>query len=160
MFCPECGKPLADGARFCRNCGMKIEDVMKSVEMAEAPTEKADSPKEVSVGGSGNIKLCSDGKYRWVYEFSMLKNPVILLTLWKIMAIGAAAPALIVLLASLKDGFAEALTGGLEVFAITFGICFVLSVISYFILAGLYGWKYIVLFEMDEDGVLHIQQPK
>ena len=24
MFCPQCGKPLADGARFCGNCGASI----------------------------------------------------------------------------------------------------------------------------------------
>ena len=31
-----------------------------------------------------NITLCADGKYRWTYEFSMLKNPMILLTIFKI----------------------------------------------------------------------------
>ena len=29
---------------------------------------------------SENIKKCDDGSYRWVYEFDMLKNPIILLT--------------------------------------------------------------------------------
>lgn len=30
------------------------------------------------------IKHCDDGTYRWVYEFNMLKNPIIILTIWKI----------------------------------------------------------------------------
>ena len=33
-------------------------------------------------------------------------------------------------------------------------------VLSYIILAALYGWKYVVLFEMDETGITHIQLPK
>ena len=28
---------------------------------------------------SENIKKCEDGSYRWVYEFDMLKNPIIIL---------------------------------------------------------------------------------
>jgi len=36
---------------------------------------------------SENIKKCEDGTYRWVYEFSMLKNPIILLTILKIFLI-------------------------------------------------------------------------
>ena len=35
-----------------------------------------------------------------------------------------------------------------------------LIVISYLILTAIYGWKYIVLFEMDEEKVVHIQMPK
>lgn len=30
------------------------------------------------------IQLCPDGKYRWIYEYSMMKNPVILLVIFKI----------------------------------------------------------------------------
>ena len=33
---------------------------------------------------SENIKKCEDGSYRWVYEFDMLKNPIIILTVLKI----------------------------------------------------------------------------
>ena len=34
-----------------------------------------------------NIYYCTDGKYRWIYELNMLKNPVILMTIWKIFGI-------------------------------------------------------------------------
>ena len=30
------------------------------------------------------VRLCQDGKYRWVYEMSMLKNPTIFLTVFKV----------------------------------------------------------------------------
>ena len=36
----------------------------------------------------------------------------------------------------------------------------VLGVVAYIILAWMYGWKYIVLFEMDENEIAHIQMPK
>ncbi len=35
-----------------------------------------------------------------------------------------------------------------------------LGVIAYLILSGLNGWRYIVLFEMDEEKIAHIQLPK
>ena len=33
------------------------------------------------------VRLCSDGKYRWVYEMNMLKNPTIFFTVLKVMMI-------------------------------------------------------------------------
>ena len=34
---------------------------------------------------SENIILCHDGSYRWIYEFHMLKNPVLLMTVLKVL---------------------------------------------------------------------------
>mgnify|MGYP007070339844 CR=1 FL=1 len=31
-----------------------------------------------------NIYLCTDGRYRWVYEYQMLKNPTVLITVLKV----------------------------------------------------------------------------
>ncbi len=50
-FCPQCGKELTDGAKFCDGCGSKIEEVKKeeNVEvLAEEtkPEEKNDESKE------------------------------------------------------------------------------------------------------------------
>ena len=33
------------------------------------------------------VKLCNDGKYRWVYEMHLLKNPTIFLTTLKVIFI-------------------------------------------------------------------------
>ena len=120
--------------------------------------EEREAP--VPVNDSGEIRLCPDGKYRWYYEYPMLKNPVILFTVWKVMLITALAPALVVLFAGMSDGFLQAVKQFFIVYGITFGIIFVLSCIAYFILAAAYGFKYIVLFEMDDAGVTHAQQGK
>ena len=165
MFCPECGSPVAENAKFCENCGVRVrtdtEKAGKAPAFSETARSREEAPAEaVTAGGSGNIRLCPDGSYRWIYEFSMLKNPMLLLTIWKVMAISAAAPALLVLLIELGDGLSAAMLGGVKVFGITFGIMFAGGILAYLILAGMYGWKYIVLFEMNEDGVVHAQQPK
>lgn len=115
--------------------------------------------KPIDIGGSGNIKLCADGKYRWIYEFSMLKNAGILFTIMKMLAFASCAPALLVTLIDLDEGI-KAFVSGVEVLGVLLLIILPLSLLSYFILAALYGWKYIVLFEMNEEGVTHIQQEK
>ena len=103
-----------------------------------------------------NIYYCSDGKYRWVYEFNMLKNPIILLTIWKILGIAALIILVFFFLIEVFDGNAAGwFTNYLltpEVLIIP-GILFGLSIIAYLIVALINGWKYIVLFEMDDNGV-------
>lgn len=110
-----------------------------------------------------NIYYCPDGKYRWIYELNMLKNPVILMTIWKIFGILILVQIVLSFLLEVFEGdistwFTEyLLTPG---FLIVPGILFTLSLISYVIIGFIYGWKYIVLFEMDHHGVDHIQMPK
>lgn len=139
MVCLNCGNEVSEGAQFCENCGAKLE---------------------VSVGRSGNIMLCSDGKYRWYYEYPMLKNPTILFTVWKVLLIAGLVPALISFFAGLSDGFLNSLKVTAEVFVLVSGIFLVLSIIGYLILAASYGWKYVVLFEMDDEQITHSQQDK
>lgn len=107
------------------------------------------------------IKLCEDGKYRWVYEFSMLKNPIILLTILKIFALVLIGMWLFFGLFSIKDeGLVGAYVYEAKALMLPAIILFVLSIVSYLILAGIYGWKYIVLFEMNEEGIRHIHMAK
>lgn len=107
------------------------------------------------------IKLCEDGKYRWVYEFSMLKNPIILLTVLKIFALVLVGMWLFFGLFSIKDeGLIGAYVYEAKSLIIPAIILFGLSIVSYLILAGIYGWKYIVLFEMDDEGIRHIHMAK
>lgn len=109
---------------------------------------------------SGKITLCPDGKYRWFYEYPMLKNPTILITVWKVLLIAALAPAIVVLLSGVSAGFLQAVGQFFAVYGISFGILFVLSFLGYFILAAIYGFKYIVLFEMDNECITHTQQDR
>ena len=92
--------------------------------------EKEIGTGSVTVGGSGNIKLCPDGKYRWIYEFPMMKNPTILFTLFKVFAIVVLLPALIIFFSGLSDGFVTAIVGFAEVYALVLAIMFVLSLLG------------------------------
>lgn len=112
---------------------------------------------------SENIWLCPDGVYRWTYEFDMLKNPTILFSVWKVLGISIGVVFLFDLLITLIDSVMtpwEVLQSVGKPFVILAGVFLLLSVISYVILAALYGWKYQVLFEMTEDRVTHIQMPR
>ena len=110
-----------------------------------------------------NIFLCPDGKYRWYYAFQMLRNPTILFTVWKVLGLSFGVVYLMTFLLSLGDvryfgwGSIWSLTKGFLLLALVF---LVLGALAYLILAWLYGWQYIVLFEMDEKEVVHIQMPK
>ena len=109
------------------------------------------------------ITLCSDGFYRWTYEFSMYRNPTILLTVWKVMAFAFGLVWLFVAGICLFDnGFdAQEQLELIKVFLLLFlGVGVVLGGVSYLILAYIYGGKYCVVFEMDHQGVRHSQMPK
>lgn len=112
---------------------------------------------------SGNIWRCPDGVYRWTYEFDMLKNPTILFSVWKVLGISFGAVLLFTLIVDLFQGAVRSwadLWSASKVFVLLAGVFLILSVISYIILAALYGWRYQVLFEMTDEYVRHIQMPK
>ncbi|MBP3241874.1 MAG: hypothetical protein J6M92_15245 [Oribacterium sp.] len=109
-----------------------------------------------------NIYLCPDGKYRWIFEFPMLKNPVILFTVFKVLGMSAAIIAIFMLLVDLIDDGSITPPETDELMIAFWVILFFIGVviISYTILAAMYGFKYMVLFEMDEEKVVHIQMSK
>ncbi|MBQ3791605.1 MAG: hypothetical protein II797_00720, partial [Clostridia bacterium] len=110
-----------------------------------------------------NIWLCPDGVYRWSYEYQMMKNPTILFTVWKVLGISVGVVILMEVIFGLAEGNLTSAEDWLWVgktALIVAGIMLVLSLIAYFILAAMYGWKYQVLFEMTDDYVRHIQMPK
>ena len=110
---------------------------------------------------SGNIKKCDDGSYRWVYEFNMLKNPIIILTVLKIFLFVLVGMWVIFGLFRIgNDGFVGAFALQTKELLIPAVILFGLSIVAYIILACIYGWKYCVLFEMNETGIRHIQMEK
>ena len=103
-----------------------------------------------------NVYFCPDGKYRWNYEFNMLTNPAILITTLKVMALSFGIVALLIII------FSGGISGwtdpdDLKIIVILILVLAVISVLAYLIVAAMYGWKYQVLFEMDEAGVNHIQ---
>ena len=124
-------------------------------------TEEKITPQGEQV--TENIWLCPDGVYRWTYEYEMLKNPTIMFTVWKVLGISIGVVFLFTFIVDLLDGGIESTDGLLwpvKLLLIMAGIMLVLSIISYIILAAMYGWKYQVLFEMTDEYVRHIQMPK
>lgn len=111
------------------------------------------------------VQLCKDGKYRWVYEMSLYKNPTILLLVLKIFAWVCLGIWLFSILLRGCDAidskdFFEMAWGDTKVFLIIFAGFMVLGVIGYYLYALIMGGKYCVLFEMDQNGVMHKQMPK
>lgn len=107
----------------------------------------------------GSITLCADGKYRWTYELPMMKSLAILSTVWKVLGISFCVPLVITLLSGPKKTGPEILKI-FGLFALILAGIIVLSLIAYVILAASYGWKYCVLFEMDEEGIVHKQMDR
>ena len=128
--------------KYSTNCGTQLPDT-------------ADKNYQGS-----EIKLCNDGKYRWVYKLNMLTNPVILFTVLKIFFFIMAGMLLIfgVIPAAFKGEWSSILDMGKVLLIVLAGMA-VLTIISLIILTFLYGGRYCVLFEMDEEQIKHIQMP-
>lgn len=152
-FCEKCGAALREGTKFCDSCG----------EPAAWTTERVNTD---AVFGerriSENITLGPDGKYRWIYEMSLFKNPIVFFLIWKIfffIVLGIGVFVNLVDIAS--NGFnSENFLGTLRIFGIVFLAMTGLVAVSYLIYAASMGGKYIVIFEMDECGINHKQLPK
>lgn len=114
-------------------------------------------PKDVGE----RVTLCPDGKYRWIYEMNMLKNPSILFDVWKVLgiSIGILVAFFALLIACDGDINMKVLSGLAETVGLLIAIFAVLSILGYLLFAAISGWKYVVLFIMDEKEVVHQQMP-
>lgn len=108
------------------------------------------------------MTLCPDGKYRWVYEVTMLKNPSILFDVYKVLGISFGIVWLFnVLLIGCEEGYTlKSLWGVTSGFLVLMGVFLVIGYIAYVIVAWTYSWKYVVLFTLDEKEVVHQQMPR
>ena len=155
MICKKCGSKLDDEIRICPQCGTKVSRESKK-------TGKKTVAEFISEGESvsGNITLCSDGKYRWVYEMSLIKNPTIFLTVWKIFFFIITGIFGIIIISdwiNWDDFFPDKLLESLKVYALFLAGMSVLVFVSCLIYAASMGGKYVVIFEMDDKGVNHKQ---
>ncbi len=112
-----------------------------------------------------NVYLCPDGKYRWTYEFDMLRNPTLLVTIWKVMALSFGIVIAFMLLVTLFSGDfkywnAEDAFSFFRGFLLLLVVLMAIAVVAYLIVAKMYGWRYMVLFTMDEGGIEHRQMAK
>ncbi|NLZ20376.1 MAG: hypothetical protein GXY24_09000 [Bacteroidales bacterium] len=108
-----------------------------------------------------DVRLCDDGKYRWVYEMNMITNPTVFLTVFKIFFwIVLAMWVVFGFFLYVIHGDWEGLLDMGKAMLLVLGILAVLTFLGVLLLSALYGGRYVVLFEMDENGVKHIQQPR
>lgn len=108
-----------------------------------------------------HVQLYPDGKYRWVYEVNLLTNYSILFDVWKVLGISMGIMVLLFAIIAVFDGDwnVDTLTGMASSLGIVVLIMLVLGLIGYFVYAAISGWKYAVLFIMDEKEVVHQQMP-
>lgn len=130
--CPNCGSVLPDGTLFCDVCGTAVN--------------------------TGTIFKDEKNVYRWVYELPMMKTFILLFEVWKVLGIAAGAVMVLVVAAGLLSGagFSSAL-GSCGVVLLVTAILFALSLPAYYIVTKANNGMYTVLFEMDENGIDHIQ---
>ena len=107
---------------------------------------------------STNIMMYPDGKYRWVYELNMYRNPSVLFTIFKIFGTIFLVAWLLLVVHGIIDGrdFSGICEESLPMLYICLGF-FVLIVVAYLIVAAINGGKYVVVFTMDEEGIEHRQ---
>ena len=110
-----------------------------------------------------HIWRCEDGAYRWAYEYDMLRNPTILVTVYKVLGIAWGVVVLLDLILGLFEGNFRSLAdlwSGLRIFLLIAAIFLVLGALGYLLTTAILGRKYQVLFEMTDDYVKHIQLEK
>lgn len=146
--CIYCGHSLLKDARYCAHCGKPTK------EFSNIHVKKKD------VGH--RVLLCKDGKYRWIYTLHLLKNPTILFDALTVLAMSEVIVLLFMLiLDTMENGFNMAMLKGLlSMFMIVTGVLLAVSFLGYLVYAALNGWNYLVLIEMDEEGVVHHQMGK
>ena len=113
----------------------------------------------MSNGIDGSVRQYEDGKYRWVYEFNLFRNPTILFVLYKIFFWIGVGEWVLSTLFSLgkKNFFWDGFLDNAKVFLIMTAGLLALATLGYVVYALMMKGKYCVVFEMDEEGVRHTQ---
>ena len=127
--------------------------------------KKKSAAEEQLTPTAENLVRDEHGTYRWVYEFNLLTNPTILLTIIKIflgIVVALIVFGVVLTIPDLVQGYADAgdvagtfVSGG--AIALLF---IVLTIVGYAIYALMNGGKYCVLFTMDDEGITHKQLPR
>jgi hypothetical protein len=146
MQCPTCQAEVSQEKHFCDHCGAKLS----------VATVKPAAPAATSELFCGD-----DGVWRWTYELSLWRNPTVLITLIKVILLASLIPVLVTGAITLfESGPLESLRVIGIVLGYVLGIMLVLMILAYLAVALVFGGKYCVVFEMDAQGVKHIQMEK
>ena len=153
-FCPNCGTQMPDEAAFCPNCGNAVGQRTPQF----APTNAQPEVQMVTP----NIGLGPDGKYRWIYEMNLFRNPSLFVTVWKIFFFICIGSFVFIAIIQAFEGDldGEAALDLLKICGIVLAVMTGIIIISFLIYAAIMGGKYVAMFEMDEDGITHGQLPR
>ena len=102
-------------------------------------------------------KLCEDGKYRWIYNMSTLKNPTMMTRMGKILGLTLLVVYIVAQLASLTGEGENSFRYTVEMLTPAILIILAVYVVSYLLWVLLCGGTYVCAFEMDDGGILHAQ---
>ena len=103
------------------------------------------------------VKLCEDGKYRWIYNMSTLKNPTMMTRMGKILGLTLLVVYIVAQLASLTGEGENSFRYTVEMLTPAILIILAVYVVSYLLWVLLCGGTYVCAFEMDDGGILHAQ---
>lgn len=126
----------------------------------EVPTSQPQPSQPAAQGMAhqlpgSEIVVDENGAYRWVYEYSLWRDPTVFMTILKVfggVALGIIAFSMVIDLISGDWGYVD-LGDRLRFAAIILGVSFGLAVLGYAIFALISGGSYCVMFTMDETSV-------
>ena len=127
--------------------------------MATETTPKKRKPR---IKYNYRVQLYEDGKYHWLYDLHMLKNPAVLFDLYWVLGITIGIFLILMLMIQACSGNFSPEDFGItfKITGVTAGIMFVLGILGYLLYAAVSGWIYTAHFILDEKGVEHIQSPR
>ena len=130
--------------------------------MAEKKIGKKSKGLEPKINCDYRVKLYEDGKYHWMYDVNLLKNPAVLIDVFKVLGWTVGIVAFIIaMIQACENGMrAEDMLFGLKLIGIMMAVMFVLGILGYLIYAAMSGWVYSAHFTMDEQGVVHEQSAR
>ena len=103
------------------------------------------------------VQQCGDGKYRWIYKMSTLKNPSMMIRMGKILGVTLLVVYIIAQLASLIGEGEKPFLQTVEMLTPVILILLAVYIVSYLLWVLLCGGTYVCAFEMDDAGILHAQ---
>ena len=108
------------------------------------------------------VRLYEDGKYHWMYDLPLLKNPAVLIDVYWMLGVSMAIFACIIfLIQACSEGInIEGFEISLKIIGVTAAIMFVLGILGYLLYAAMSGWTYTVHFIMDENQVIQKKKKK
>ena len=103
------------------------------------------------------VQQCGDGKHRWIYRMSTLKNPTMMIRMGKILGVTLLVVYIVAQLASLIGEGEKPFLQTVEMLTPAILIILAVYIVSYLLWVLLCGGTYVCAFEMDDAGILHAQ---